>query len=61
MHISSIARLSTSQSLGSMQESMMQGCKETGEATNTKWDLYLIFDFSFDKTVKNSVSKNGNA
>ena len=23
-----------------MQESMMQGCKETGEATNTKWDHY---------------------
>ena len=44
-----------------MQESMMQGCKETGEATNTKWDHYSIFDFSFDKSVKNLILKNAKA
>ena len=32
-----------------MQESMMQGCKETCEATNTKWDHYSIFDFLQNK------------
>ena len=44
-----------------MQESMMQGCKETGEATNTKWDHYSIFDFSFYKSEMNSILKNANA
>lgn len=44
-----------------MQESMMQGCKETGEATNTKWDHYSIFDFSFYKLEMNLILKNVNA
>ena len=44
-----------------MQESMMQGCKETGEATNTKWDHYSILDFSFYKSEMNSILKNANA